>query len=203
MFTVLGYDAHGVGWLFRVGKSLRLIWVILVAVAIVGLAWRLPLLSGSDTINPAPIKVVQTLDRGLNGEPDSLDPKNFHSNQASAILRDIGEGLTRYDPRGNVSGGVASEWSTSSDGRMYTFQLRENARWSTGEFVSAQDFVRAFRDLVDPRSSAKNALVVSPIKNARQIVSGEVAVNELGIWSEGPSTLVIELVRLHRIFCRC
>ena len=55
----------------------------------------------------------------------------------SAILRR----LTRTRADDNLAEpGVAERWDISDDGRIYTFHLRENARWSNGDPVTAHDF---------------------------------------------------------------
>ena len=90
---------------------------------------------------------VRVLNRGLIGDPESLSPHHFSSNQSASILRDIGEGLVRYDASGALVGGVAAKWSISQDGLDYEFQLRSDARWSNGDLVVAHDFVSAFQEI--------------------------------------------------------
>ena len=55
------------------------------------------------------------------------------------------EGLTDYDPQTLTPvPAVATRWESSNDGRVWTFYLRDNARWSNGEKVTADDFVRSW-----------------------------------------------------------
>ena len=61
------------------------------------------------------------------------------------------EGLVLWDNHDfSIEPGVAESWSISEDGRTYTFHLRTDARWSTGEPVTSADFVYAFRRLLMP-----------------------------------------------------
>ena len=138
---------------------------------------------------------AQTLNRGLNGEPESLSPHHFRSNQSASILRDIGEGLVRYDGVGRLVGGVAESWNISDDGLIYVFELREEARWSNGEPVVAGDFVFAIRDLVDPKVASTNANNAGSIVNAADVLTGERESTDLGVYADGPNRLTIRLQR--------
>lgn len=138
-------------------------------------------------------EVAYELDRGLNGEPESLSPGDFHSNQASTILRDIGEGLVRYLPSGEIDGGVASSWTISDDGREYRFEIRSNARWSDGAPIVAEEFVEAFRELVDPSNGHRHAAILTPVLNAEKIIDGLNATEDLGVTAIDSKTLQIQL----------
>ena len=124
---------------------------------------------------------ISILNRGLSGEPESLDPHRSTSNQAVAVLRDIGEGLISYAADGTLEPGVAIRWEESDDGLLYTFHLRPQARWSNGSKVLASDFEFAFRRLVNPQTAAPYAEFVSAIRNASEIVKGELPPEKLGV----------------------
>ena len=131
--------------------------------------------------------------RGLDLEPDSLDPQKARSVEAQRVLRDICEGLTTLDRHGRPAPGIATGWTVSSDGRTYTFSLRHNARWSTGAPVLAKDFVAGLRRLVDPRTASDYAAVVSVIRHAPGIIAGRRPVADLGVLAPTPYTVVVEL----------
>ena len=52
----------------------------------------------------------------------------------------------------------------SDDGRVYTFKLRPNLRWSNGEPVVAEDFAAGLRRLVDPATASQYAQVIDVIR---------------------------------------
>ncbi|TLZ00279.1 MAG: peptide ABC transporter substrate-binding protein, partial [Gammaproteobacteria bacterium] len=79
------------------------------------------------------------LTRGGGPDPDSLDPQKARGFEAQSILRDLCEGLTTLDRKAAVAPGVASTWGVSTDGRVYVFKLRREARWSNGDPVVAAD----------------------------------------------------------------
>jgi len=136
---------------------------------------------------------VPTLHRGLSSDPESLDPHKARSVQAAEVLRDIGEGLMSYSAEGSLVGGVAESWSISDDGLTYTFKLRDVARWSNGDAVTAADFVFSLRRLVDPATAAFYGQAVAAIANADEIIAGELAPAELGVTAADAHTLVMTL----------
>ncbi len=112
------------------------------------------------------------LRRGNGSEPDSIDPQLARMEAAMTILRDCYEGLVSMAPDGELIPGVAESWRASDDGRVYTFRLRASARWSNGDRVVAEDFLAAFRRLVNPATASQYALMLEPVANAAEIVAG-------------------------------
>jgi oligopeptide transport system substrate-binding protein len=108
-------------------------------------------------------------------------------------LRDIGEGLLGYSASGELVGAVAESWVVSDDGLTYTFKIRDDARWSNGDAVTAADFVFALRRLVDPETAAFYAQAVAAIANAEQIIAGELSPDQLGVAVGEDNTLIITL----------
>jgi ABC-type oligopeptide transport system substrate-binding subunit len=79
------------------------------------------------------------------GLPQVFDPAFAAAPPDTDVVRALFEGLTDYDPRTlTPTPGVAERWESSDEGRVWTFYLRDDARWSTGEPVTATDFVRSW-----------------------------------------------------------
>jgi len=135
------------------------------------------------------------LHRGLNTDPESLDPHKARSVQAGEVLRDIGEGLLSYSEGGKLVPGSADSWQVSDDGLTYTFHIRDNARWSNGDAVTALDFVFSLRRLVDPDTGAFYAQLLGEIVNAKAIIAGDLPPAELGVETVDEHTLVIRLAQ--------
>jgi oligopeptide transport system substrate-binding protein len=131
--------------------------------------------------------------RGGGPEPDSLDPQKVRGAEAAGIVRDLCEGLTTLDRTAAVAPGVASRWSVSDDGRVYTFTLRPEARWSNGDRVVAADFVAALRRLVDPATASGYAQYADVIVNTADIVAGRKPTEALGVAAPDDSTVVVTL----------
>ncbi len=139
--------------------------------------------------------VASVLHRGLLTDPESVDPHKARSVQASSVLRDIGEGLLSYSANSELVAGAAEAWSTSDDGLTYTFHLREDARWSNGDPVTAEHFAFSLRRLVDPATAAFYSFMITDVLNGRQIVDGELPPSELGVEAVDDHTLIITLER--------
>jgi len=79
------------------------------------------------------------LHRGNAAEPQSLDPHRGEGVPSSNVQRDLFEGLVTTAPDGSLVPGAAASWTVSEDGLVYTFELREDGRWSNGDPVTAED----------------------------------------------------------------
>lgn len=135
------------------------------------------------------------LHRGLDSDPESLDPQKTRSTSAADVLRDIGEGLTSYTADGELTAGTAERWDVSEDALTYTFYIRREARWSNGAPLTAGDFVRGLQRLVSPTIAAFYANAVVDIVNAQAVIAGDLPPSSLGVEAVDDFTLVIRLER--------
>ena len=69
------------------------------------------------------------------------------------------EGLYTLDADGNAVPALAKSHEESEDGLTHTFVLREDANWSNGEPVTADDFVYAWRRLVNPETASEYGFI--------------------------------------------
>ena len=135
------------------------------------------------------------LARGLPGEPRTLDPQLADDTFSYQVVWDLFEGLTALDRDGSVTPGVASAWSSDPSGRIYTFALRPEAKWSDGERVTADEFVAGLRRAVDPATASGSAELLVTIKNASEIIQGKKPATELGVSAPNENSVRIELER--------
>ncbi len=112
---------------------------------------------------------ASVLDRGVGTEPESLDAHKASSTQAADILRDIGEGLVSYTATGELMAGAAESWDVSDDLLTYTFHLRQGAKWSNGDAVTAAHFVFAVNRLIDPATAAFYAEFLADVSGLEAI----------------------------------
>ena len=169
----------------------RLHLVFFVAVLLLAALFFWP--AGVDDVGP--VDPTNTLHRGLNSAPESYDRQQTSSVQASDVFRDIGEGLVSYTATGELTPGAAETWTISRNGLVYTFTLRENGRWSSGDAVTAEDFVFTFRRLFDPDMRAPYAGFLSVIENAEAMLNRAAAPDTLGVRALDPQTLEITLAQ--------
>jgi oligopeptide transport system substrate-binding protein len=168
--------------------------LLLRAHALIATAILLSACGGPDPATVPPQSAAPVvLNRGNGPEPESLDPQRARTDSELYILRDLYEGLTALDAEAHPAPGAAATWVVSDDGRIYTFQLRDNLRWSTGEPVVADDFAFALRRLVDPKTASPYAAVVDVIENAADITAGHAPPESLGVAAPDAFTVVIRL----------
>lgn len=135
----------------------------------------------------------QVLHRDNGAEPQTLDAHRAQGVPAGNILRDLYEPLVMEAPNGDLIPGAAESWTLSEDGRVYTFRLRADGRWSNGDPVVADDWVFSLRRGVDPATLSVYSGILYPIKNAAAINRGELPPESLGVRAPDPRTLEITL----------
>ncbi|HEX5966476.1 MAG TPA: peptide ABC transporter substrate-binding protein, partial [Pyrinomonadaceae bacterium] len=101
------------------------------------------------------------------GLPQTFDPAFAVAPPDTDAVRALFEGLTDYDPKTLAPvPAVATRWESSADGRVWTFYLRDNARWSNGERVTARDFVRSWERTLKIGPLAPHTELLSNIEGA-------------------------------------
>ncbi len=132
----------------------------------------------------------------INGaEPESLDPALALSVEDLRVVQPLFEGLTRNDPvTAAPVPGLAEQWDLSDDGRLYTFYLRSNAVWSTGEPITAEDVAWSWRRVLDPRTGAGYASQLFFIENAEAYHTGRITdPAQLGFRVRAPGVFEVRL----------
>ncbi len=101
------------------------------------------------------------------GLPQTFDPAFAAAPPDTDAVRALFEGLTDYDPKTLAPvPAVATRWESSNDGRVWTFYLRDNARWSNGDKVTADDFVRSWERTLKIGPLAPHTELLSNIEGA-------------------------------------
>jgi oligopeptide transport system substrate-binding protein len=140
---------------------------------------------------------TQTLLVGNRAEPSDLDPQVITVYTDVQIAYSLFEGLTKLD--GKTSEAVpdlAERWDISPDGKVYTFHLRPNTKWSDGDPVTAGDFVYAFHRILSPAFGALYSYMLWPIKNAEAFNSGkETDFSKVGVKALDDVTLEVSLAK--------
>ncbi|WP_033826872.1 peptide ABC transporter substrate-binding protein [Bacillus andreraoultii] len=132
----------------------------------------------------------------VNGDTiPTMDPSLATDEYGFQFLGSTMEGLYRLGEDGQATEGIAKDHDVSKDGLTYTFHLREDAVWSNGDPVTANDFVYAWRRAVDPKTGSEYGpyMMGGVIKNATAISSGKEKVEALGVTAKDDHTLVVEL----------
>ena len=118
----------------------------------------------------------QILHFGNLSEPSDLDPHIINSLQDFNIVLSLFEGLTQYDPvDSHPIPGVATHWDSADDAQTWTFYLREDAKWSNGDPVTAHDFAYAYQRMLSPGLASEYAYMLFCLAGSEDYVGGKTA----------------------------
>ncbi|GEL78754.1 peptide ABC transporter substrate-binding protein [Tenuibacillus multivorans] len=129
-----------------------------------------------------------------NGEePTSFDPPIGFDSVSWNALNNLLEGLTRLDSSHTPQPAIAEDWEISDDGTVYTFYIREDANWSNGDPVTAQDFVFAWKRLLNPETASSAAFLGYFIKGGEAYNTGEGSADDVMVEAVDDKTFKVTL----------
>ena len=137
----------------------------------------------------------QVLYLGNGTEPQDLDPHIVTGVPEHKVLLSLLEGLVVSHPEGKgYLPGVAKKWEISDDGKEYLFYLNENAKWSNGARVTAEDFVYSWKRILLPTTAAQYAYMLYVLENAEDFNKGKIQdFSKVGVKAINDSTLKVTL----------
>jgi ABC-type oligopeptide transport system substrate-binding subunit/transcriptional regulator with XRE-family HTH domain len=129
--------------------------------------------------------------------PASLDPVFARDLLANGLVSHLFSGLVALTPGLDVVPDVAHRWEVAGGGRIYTFFLRPDARWSDGRPLTAGDFEYSWKRALEPETCSPLAgLLLHEVRGAAAYHLGEARdAGEVGVTVVDDHTLVVELVR--------
>ncbi len=129
----------------------------------------------------------------LASEPPSLDPALMTDAQSSIVASGLYDGLTRLNPEGVPEPAIAKEWTVSDDGKTYTFKLRDDAKWSNGDPVTANDFEYSWKRALNPETASEYAYMLFYLENGEKYNSEQATEDEVGVKALDATTLEVKL----------
>ncbi|TDM12294.1 peptide ABC transporter substrate-binding protein [Macrococcus lamae] len=134
-------------------------------------------------LNLASLSDIPTMDTSL-----ATDMVAFN------VFNQVMEGLYTLDDKDKAVPGVAEgDPEKSKDGKTWTIKLRDDAKWSNGDPVTADDFVYSWRRTLNPDTAAEYGYIMYDIKNAEEVATGKKKPEELGVKAIDEHTLEIQL----------
>ncbi len=133
---------------------------------------------------------------GNGAEPKDLDPHITTGVPEHHIQQNIFEALVSVHPKTlEPIPGVAESWKVSKDGKVYTFTLRKDAKWSNGDPITAQDFVYSWTRLLKPEIASEYAYQGYYLLNGKEFNNGKLKdASKLGVEALDDHTLKVTLV---------
>ena len=114
-----------------------------------------------------------------NTEIKTIDPAIVTGAPEGRVIRGLFEGLVNWDPKNlHPVPGVAESWEISDDQLTYTFNIRDEARWSDGTEMTAADFVYSFRRFLHPKTAAEYAYQLFYVDRARDYTEANIKIGD-------------------------
>ncbi|MGE5465106.1 MAG: ABC transporter substrate-binding protein, partial [Syntrophothermus sp.] len=129
-------------------------------------------------------------------EPATLDPARSENEWSRTVIGQLFRGLTALSGEGDVVPDMAYAWDIRNSGRQYIFYLREDATWSDGSPVTAEDYVYAWKRVLDPGNNSPIAGMMFNIRNAARLYRDKSFDPDLlGVQAIDEKTLEVDLER--------
>ncbi len=125
--------------------------------------------------------------------PITLDPAVASDADSAIYILQIFSGLVRLDDKSQIAPDVASSWDKSSDGKTYTFHLRQSAKFQDGKPVTASDFKYSWERALNPATQSLTAgTYLNDIVGATDILTGKTT-QLSGVTTPDNYTLVVNI----------
>ncbi|MEC0665643.1 peptide ABC transporter substrate-binding protein [Priestia flexa] len=126
-------------------------------------------------------------------EPTSFDPPIGFDSYSWQMLNNLMEGLTRLGQEHEPEAAIAEKWDVSEDGKVYTFHIREDAKWSNGDDVTAGDFEFAWKRLLNPETGSRAAFLGYFIEGGEEFNTGKGKAEDVKVKAVDDKTFEVTL----------
>lgn len=144
-----------------------------------------------DTGDAAP--ATTTLRIGLHGDTGGFDPQTGTSGTPQYVIKPTYRGLFSVAGDGSLKNEICTDYTVSEDGLVYTFTLRDDAKWSDGQPVTAADFVYGWQRNLDPELACAYSNLLDAIVNYDACLVGDLPLDEFGVKALDDTTLEVTL----------
>lgn len=117
----------------------------------------------------------------LGVDPKSLDPVKVTDLAGLSIVSNVVLPIMTNDSTGKLTKGLASRFDVSKDQKVYSFEIRKDAKWSDGKTVTLEDCERGLFNALDPKIAAEDVQLLFSIKNAHEYFLGKKEKKNVGI----------------------
>ncbi|MGE5630424.1 MAG: peptide ABC transporter substrate-binding protein, partial [Caulobacteraceae bacterium] len=180
-------------------RTLSLLLVFLMVIAsLAGCTSKAP----TTTTETKELEVVQEMSTVYSDEITTLNYLTTATEIEYGLAGNLVDTLIEYDKYGIIQPCLATEWTTSPDGLVWTLKLRKNVPWITNEGkvyaqLKAQDFVDSMKYILDPAKASSTAQIIySVIKNAEDYYNGKITdFSQVGVKAIDDNTLEYTLAK--------
>ena len=119
------------------------------------------------TVFPGARPEEKFLRYGLAGNPDTLDPHKTSGTLTFQVIKSLYDTLVEPDEKGRIVPALAESWTTSADGKLWTFRLRQGVRFHNGSPLTAEDVRATFLRIKDPATASPKAMDFAAVLDIR------------------------------------
>ncbi|MBC1434586.1 peptide ABC transporter substrate-binding protein [Listeria rocourtiae] len=147
--------------------------------------------TASDTSDKQVLRVIESTEIPLMDTSLATDGVSF------TAMNQVFEGLYTLDKNDQIIPAAAEAMpQISNDQKTYTIKIRDTAKWSDGSDLTADDFIYAWRKVVNPKSGAQYSFLYRDVvANASDIIDGKKDPKELGVKALDDKTIEIQLTQ--------
>ena len=146
--------------------------------------------TGDETSDASGKKIARIVS---GSEPGSLHPALSQGTHESIILDHVFEGLMKRNENSEIVPGMAESYEVSEDGKTYTFKIREDAKWSNGDPVTAKDFEVAWKYALNPEAASQYAFQLYYLEGGQEYNEGTGSEDAVGVKAIDDKTLEVKL----------
>jgi len=140
----------------------------------------------------------KTLRLAVSTEPPTLDWSLATDGVSFNVLTNIMEGLTQYNERLEPIPAIAKRWEFSESGRVITFYLRDDVKWTDGQPVTARQFEYSWKRLLNPNTASQYAYFLFDVENAAEYNAGKIKdADQVGVKALSPTVLQVHHLHGH------
>ena len=132
-------------------------------------------------------------------DPRSLDPALSTDVPTGEMVTYVFDGLTRFEPDGRLTPGLADRWSVEQGGARYVFHLRAGVKFHDGRAFTANDVPASFARVLDPATTGGRAWPLYPIRGAREFAAGKASQID-GLHLLGDTAVAMDLTEPLAVF---
>lgn len=125
--------------------------------------------------------------------PDTLKPKESFTVRENDLICSIFEGLVEVNESGEIIPALSKGWKVSDDRIEYTFELRDDIKWSDGKKITSFDFLDFFKYLLTSENSTNTTNELDIIYGAKDFREGNGTFENVAIKAMDNKTLSIRL----------
>ena len=151
-----------------------------------------PRLRASSAISASPRKAGATIRAGILVPTGAINPLTIADEGSLELLGNVGEYLVLADQALGYKPWLATSWKSNATATVWTFTIRQNAKFNDGTPMTVDDVVYSFKTQCDPKSGSTALSVFSGLLAPEGVV--KVSDTQVAFHLEAPDAAFLDAV---------